>query len=334
MKTLTLTSTAQHEFLQQLSFNLNVPLQNNRLNLPESIGTGFIKNISLDNECCIRYYHVLLKEDILYKWFADTKSEDPVFKLVFSLSPETNTAQQSIYNRNIECKAASSAVLYSTDFSRAAVVPQSRWINRVVIVFTRKWLETNFTQAYEQVSGLLDMLAARHQPALITEILNEQQQLLVNELAAEMSRARFSLLHAKAKSYTAIERFLDRLVKRSLENNTIPVSLTHPRIAEVENCIKEYFDKQIPCIDELANRFCMSSASLKRHFKMSYGKSIYQYYLEKKMALGKEMICDLHKSVTEVAYTLGYNKINSFSKVFKKHYGILPKEAGNRRSIA
>jgi len=85
----------------------------------------------------------------------------------------------------------------------------------------------------------------------------------------------------------------------------------------------------MPSISELASEYNLSPSTLNRHFKIVYGKNIQTYYLANKMAVGKSLIISKGKTISEIAYALGYSKINSFSKAFKKQYGILPKEVNS-----
>jgi AraC-like DNA-binding protein len=77
----------------------------------------------------------------------------------------------------------------------------------------------------------------------------------------------------------------------------------------------------------------MSDSNLKRHFRIVYGKNIYEYYLEKKMSLAREMILNEENTVSVVAYSLGYEKVSSFSKAFKKMYGVLPSNLKQNKNV-
>lgn len=67
-------------------------------------------------------------------------------------------------------------------------------------------------------------------------------------------------------------------------------SLYMESIVQVEQRVREHLLSSMPCIKTLASEFNMSSSTLQRHFKIVYGKNIYQYYLEQKPLLGKELI--------------------------------------------
>jgi AraC-like DNA-binding protein len=89
----------------------------------------------------------------------------------------------------------------------------------------------------------------------------------------------------------------------------------------------------MPCQAQLAAEFNLSTSTLKRHFRKVYGKNAYIYYQEKRLAVGRKMLENEHKTISEVAFILGYNKTNSFSKAFRKYFGFLPRELKYSRSM-
>jgi len=324
LKTYTYEGDPMHAFMDTLSTNLKAPLKKNTINIPENLGSGFIKNSVAEKDFCIRLYHVRLKADTLYQFFYEEKRDEPLFKLTFSL--DSSTFPLSLGMPTSKSILENSAVLYSTDFSRTFMLPRDKWINRLVLIFTKDWLEENFAEASSTIGDMVDLLVKKNKPTMISEMMGAEHYMQVNELANEISLDNCPLIHIKAKSLTLTNNFLNKIVYRDANDIAANHTLYYSQVINVEKRLADYYDKQMPCIPELANEFNMSQATLQRHFKQVYGKTIYNYYLEKKLALGKKLIRNNHKSVSEVAYSLGYNKINSFSKAFKKCYGILPSE--------
>jgi AraC-like DNA-binding protein len=60
----------------------------------------------------------------------------------------------------------------------------------------------------------------------------------------------------------------------------------------------QYF---LPSQKQLAREFALSESTLKRHFKAVYGKTMHDYYLEKKMELAKWLLQERKISVSETA---------------------------------
>jgi AraC-like DNA-binding protein len=55
-----------------------------------------------------------------------------------------------------------------------------------------------------------------------------------------------------------------------------------------------------------------------------YGKSIYGYYLEKKMEVAKKILVENRITVKEIAEILGYRQVSAFIESFTKHHGYSP----------
>lgn len=90
---------------------------------------------------------------------------------------------------------------------------------------------------------------------------------------------------------------------------------------------KEYIDMnflQINEIKEVAVHCRMSEYHFFRRFKEVYKKTPYQYITEQKMHLAKYLLKGSKQSVSEIALSCNFPDVFTFSKAFKKFYGIPP----------
>jgi AraC-like DNA-binding protein len=90
---------------------------------------------------------------------------------------------------------------------------------------------------------------------------------------------------------------------------------------------KEFMDEnflQIKEIKEVAYHCQMSEYHFFRRFKEVYKKTPYQYITDNKMHLAKKMLQQKKHMVSTVALLCNYPDVFSFSKAFKKFYGISP----------
>jgi AraC-like DNA-binding protein len=90
---------------------------------------------------------------------------------------------------------------------------------------------------------------------------------------------------------------------------------------------KEYVDinfLQIKEIKEIADHCRMSEYHFFRRFKEVYKKTPYQYITEQKMHLAKYLLKGSKQSVSEIAFSCNFPDVFTFSKAFKKFYGIPP----------
>lgn len=93
---------------------------------------------------------------------------------------------------------------------------------------------------------------------------------------------------------------------------------------EVEKILTDHIDCELPSISEIAKEVALSESSLKRYFRMVFQTSLYDYYLQKKMAYAKIQLTEKMMPVKEVAYMLGYENCGSFIRIFKKYHNLPP----------
>lgn len=316
-----------YAYMEKLSIDFNVPLHNDiTLKIPPDKGSGFVKNLFFEENFCIRYYHFSLRKTMPFHWFFDTEADELLYKLMFTCASKTVSADNNMSMDEPDCISENSTILYSVDPVAAEIIPANTWITRVALMFTEEWLEENFLDASYKINEMVALLDKKHLPSFITETMKDSYYILVHEMAREMDKDIFPVLHIKTKSLVLLNEFLNKVVEETGTQLVQERTLYYDTIVKVEERLKQYLHTSMPGIAELSSEFNMSPSTLQRHFKIVYGKNIYQYYLEQKLELGKDMIASRKKTISEVAYFLGYNKINSFSKVFKKHFGMLPKD--------
>ena len=99
-----------------------------------------------------------------------------------------------------------------------------------------------------------------------------------------------------------------------------------------ENLLRDYFQSnklQTEGIPTVA--FCASHLNLSTNYfgdliKKETGKTALEYIHMKLMEIAKEKIFDNSKSLSEIAYELGFKYPQHFSRFFKQHVGMSPNE--------
>ena len=111
----------------------------------------------------------------------------------------------------------------------------------------------------------------------------------------------------------------------------IPVKqYTSPKGVEEQNLfykIIHYIDEHLTSINnltEIAEALHYNYVYISRIFKMQSGKSIYQYFSERKLVLAEQLLKEGDMSVTKIAEHLNYSSIYVFSRSFKKYFGFSP----------
>jgi AraC-like DNA-binding protein len=103
-------------------------------------------------------------------------------------------------------------------------------------------------------------------------------------------------------------------------------------LGRFETLLKEFFASDKPQTVGLPTvAWCASELSLSPNYfgdliKKETGKSPHEYIQLKLIDVAKERMFDTNKSVSEVAYGLGFKYPQHFSRVFKQHVGVSPLE--------
>jgi AraC-like DNA-binding protein len=101
------------------------------------------------------------------------------------------------------------------------------------------------------------------------------------------------------------------------------VSVTH----KIHDFYREMLtnpSQKIPLIPEVASRLNMSVTTFQTLFKLIYGCSIYQAYLEIKFSYAKYLLHTGHYTIKEVAKMVGYSQSAKFVQKFREREGQTP----------
>ncbi|GAB3894349.1 AraC family transcriptional regulator [Spirosoma agri] len=79
-----------------------------------------------------------------------------------------------------------------------------------------------------------------------------------------------------------------------------------------------------PTIVELAKLVCLNEFNLKRGFKEQTGTTILGYVTRRRMEDAKRLLLAGDKTISEIAYWVGYKNPAHFTVAFKQYFGVLP----------
>lgn len=118
-------------------------------------------------------------------------------------------------------------------------------------------------------------------------------------------------------------RFYERQFITREENN-------HDILAKFESLIDNYFEgdnaelKGLPTVKYCAGELCLSPNYFGDLIKKETGKTAQEYIQLKTIAIAKERILNINKSISQVAYELGFQYPQHFTRLFKTVTGQTP----------
>lgn len=105
---------------------------------------------------------------------------------------------------------------------------------------------------------------------------------------------------------------------------------TNDLLTNFDNLLEHYFsynsDRELPTVEKLANELNVSSSYLSDMLRSLTGQNTQQHIHCKLIEKAKEILTTTKLSVSEIAYQLGFEYSQSFSKLFKSKTSLTPLE--------
>ncbi|MBW3524348.1 AraC family transcriptional regulator [Chryseobacterium sp. NKUCC03_KSP] len=156
----------------------------------------------------------------------------------------------------------------------------------------------------------------------VYRIMEQELNSRVDEFSQEVVLAQLELL----LSY--VNRFYKRqFITRKVVNNDI--------LQKTESILEDYLNNQLsleqglPTVQYVADQLKISSGYLSDLLRSLIGQNAQQYIRGKVIEKAKERLTNTNLTVAEIAYELGFEHPQSFSKMFRLRTGLSPLEFRN-----
>jgi AraC family transcriptional activator of pobA len=138
--------------------------------------------------------------------------------------------------------------------------------------------------------------------------------------------------HSKTLIVSNIELLLNYCVRFYDRQFITRENVNKGILQKFEELLNTYFSSDkpmeigLPSVSYCADQLNLSANYFGDLIKKETGKSAQEYIQLKVMDLAKEKVFDLSKTVSEIAYELGFKYPQHFSRSFKQHVGVSPNE--------
>ena len=170
-----------------------------------------------------------------------------------------------------------------------------------------------------RVNEALHMTAEEH------DTLVSLMRQMCDELGKKADELQNRILVGYIELLNFCQRFYNRqFLTRKIENSDI--------LVRFDRLLRDYFDEKLqlklglPTVQYCADRLCMSANYFGDLIKKETGKSAQEYIQLKVIDIAKERIFDPGRSISEIAYSLGFRYPQHFTRLFKKVVGCSPNE--------
>lgn len=138
--------------------------------------------------------------------------------------------------------------------------------------------------------------------------------------------------HSKTLIAKNIELLLDYCMRFYERQFNTRSKVNKGILIQFENLLDDYFQGDnaerngYPTVKYFADKVFLSPNYFGDLIKKETGQTAQQHILSKLISLAKDRIVDTDQSVTEIAYGLGFQYVQHFSRLFKKNVGCTPNE--------
>jgi AraC-like DNA-binding protein len=295
---------------------------NSVIHFDQATGAGYLLITELEKGFFVRACDYELKENTKFNIRSVAEDYPPVFMINYLLMPESFLIESG-HNWPQKTKKVSqfNNIIFSTNNSQFSFIVQAgKQAKALDICFTLDWILNQFPAAMHKELKASLLRPHTKEPFLIqTFSINDYK--IVGETIEKVFKDGWDNIFLKSRALTLVNELMEGILNKKQANGELPGAAA---MLEIEQKLTSILHEKLPNLKEIAREFSMSESTLKRRFKQVYGKAIYEYYLEKKMDLARKMLVEKDITVSQIAYSLGYEKASPFIKIFKKQFGISP----------
>jgi AraC family transcriptional regulator, transcriptional activator of pobA len=164
--------------------------------------------------------------------------------------------------------------------------------------------------------------------------LSDKEENIITNIAKNIEQEYHSNIDTFSQDLIIVQlelllKYADRFYQRQFITRKIS---NHRILSQLEALLTEYFksgdlvNKGIPTVKFIAEELHLSPNYLSRLLQLLTGQSTKQFVHDKLIELSKEKLSTTDLSVSEIAYSLGFEHPQSFSKLFKSKTKVSPLE--------
>jgi AraC-like DNA-binding protein len=317
------TASQHFDFITQFAAQIKVPVRDNFLEIPKSLGEGFVRKVAFGNDFRLLIHRYTLKENLVIKRNPSVEKNDLISIFFYNNEQDIELKYNDEKPVPFSQKSDSAIQVTTNDLSSTIHFPAHSHTQYMVVGITASKLQSLLS--IDQPNTIIKTVTTENASFLFFESMNAETQLLLKNIAFINMNDALSHFYVQIKVQELLYLLFSKL---SLRENTSYQNINSAdaeKLLVIRNEILSDLSTP-PVLPELAQIAAMSETKLKQLFKQTFGDTIYNYYQKVRMEEAGFLLKKAHLSVSEVGYQLGFSNLSHFSRLFEKHYGITPKK--------
>jgi len=332
MKTnIEVTDLDVQDVVRDIARELGIPYESDInevcLDIPESLGKGFVKAVSFDNGLGSLEMDFRLKKELRIEM---TESKVQPLKIIFNRESVIHHEFKGKGETNKIGQLESAILSGNNKYENVLLLPANTPVCIFSLELNRRLFESKIESFLDQMNDDLEGLFRDvngvnlfyykgHYSIDIAQCIEESMEC---ELTG-FTRSVF--LEGKAYEILAhhFRQYVDDLT--APDKRKILRQATVKKLKEAAAIIEKELENMDNII-ALAKRVGLNQNTLQNGFKHLYKSSVNEYIRNARIELAKKLIETTNLNITEITYEIGINSRSYFSKLFKERYAMSPKQ--------
>jgi len=302
---------------QQFARAIGAKTRGRFIDIPQSKGGGYITGFGWGNDLRMMIRNYFLHEEVFLERTNELAEgqEDIVF-LLSGIFPSLVHGEEQLLPERASIMICRHAVSAMTE------MPSNTSFGSVTIAVSRRYLHQLFGHIDHPV--VANVLAAKENfivemdvsPAIVATASGMLGQPLPESLESHYYKLK-------------CEELLCYTFALLLKREEVPAIGVHIDDIKAIYAIKAHLQAHLdepPQIAVLAKQAKMSEPKLRKLFKRTFGRGVFEYYQFLRMETAARLLKDKKLTVSETGYQLGFTNLSHFSRVFEQYIGMKPKK--------
>jgi AraC-like DNA-binding protein len=309
---------------------LSVPMEDDTLHFPESLGEGYMRVVQLPNGLEALIGDFTLRQAMLLE---RVHGRQEYYVFVCDVAHDVRRFYVDIDKERAEQTAPELSAMYLLSFLAdvGQFATAGTRLQTVRVIITREWLAKYLK--LDVLEDVLQRYIALKADSIHARDVDFESRTLMAELLQVPQDSPMEKTFIQNRVMMILENFFGWMY-RQIPLNGLRIRMSREEIEQMMRMEEVLLSNlaEPPTISQLARDAAMSPSKLKKQFKDVFGLPVYEYFQKKRMQKARELLLEGNRSIKSVGIELGFSNLSNFSMAFRKAFGELPSEM--RKSAA
>lgn len=249
----------------------------------------------------------------------------------FTLSPGPTAVSLAGERRTFDVVGGQATVL-SVPAALLNVVPPRRRFHNLCILVDASFMESCLGEtSVRRAPGLIRAMDTGGASYSHVSAITPCMQMVLEQIFSSAYTGSLRRFYLEAKCMELVTMRLDRLCHESEVRSHPPLRNTDvERLHEARDLLIAR-SADPPSLHDIAATVGVNCNKLKYGFREVFGTTVFGYLRSLRLEEARHLLEDGDRSVTEVAFEVGYSSLSHFARIFKQTYGTSPRSYSRQR---